>query len=108
MIGLWQAHGLQSVGFSLSFVHRKITPALITRTAVSVGVTRPPAMRMTWSQRHLLGLEDLSRDELENIFDLTEEFVVFSQVPGQKRTELKGKVVVNLFFEPSTRTRTSF
>jgi aspartate carbamoyltransferase catalytic subunit len=56
----------------------------------------------------LLGLEDLSRNELETIFDLAEQFAEGSQRRPKKRGDLKGKVVVNLFFEPSTRTRTSF
>jgi aspartate carbamoyltransferase catalytic subunit len=75
---------------------------------VPVEVARPPSRLTAWSHRHLLGLEDLSKGEIETILNYAEEFAEFSQVPGQKRTELKGKVVVNLFFEPSTRTRTSF
>jgi aspartate carbamoyltransferase catalytic subunit len=61
-----------------------------------------------WTRRHLLGLEDLSRIELETILDTAEEFVEVSQRRRKKRLDLKGKVIVNLFFEPSTRTRTSF
>src|SRR5262245_52897257 len=61
-----------------------------------------------WTHRHLLALEDLSRPELETLLDTADEFVDVSQGGGQKRDDLKGKVVVNLFFEPSTRTRTSF
>jgi aspartate carbamoyltransferase catalytic subunit len=61
-----------------------------------------------WERRHLLGLEDLSRDELVAILDTAEQFVPDSQDRGRKRTNLAGRVVVNLFFEPSTRTRTSF
>jgi aspartate carbamoyltransferase catalytic subunit len=61
-----------------------------------------------WTQRHLLGLEDLSREEIETILDTAEEFVGVSQGRRKKRTDLLGKVVVNLFFEASTRTRTSF
>jgi len=75
---------------------------------VSVDLAKPEARAVRWSQRHLLGLEDLSRKEIETILDTAEEFSEFSQLPGQKRTELKGKTIVNLFFEPSTRTRTSF
>jgi aspartate carbamoyltransferase catalytic subunit len=59
-----------------------------------------------WIRRHLLGLEDLDRQELESVLNAAEEFV--GQGRSEKRTELKGKVVANLFFEPSTRTRTSF
>jgi aspartate carbamoyltransferase catalytic subunit len=75
---------------------------------VTVDVARPHARPQAWTHRHLLGLEELSRAEIETILDYAEEFAAFSQLPGEKRTELKGKVVVNLFFEPSTRTRTSF
>jgi aspartate carbamoyltransferase catalytic subunit len=56
----------------------------------------------------LLGLEDLGRAELETILDFADEFVEASQRRRKKRTDLMGKVVVNLFFEPSTRTRGSF
>jgi aspartate carbamoyltransferase catalytic subunit len=61
-----------------------------------------------WTRRHLLDLEDLSRAELETILDTAEAFVEVSRRRRKKRSDLKGKVVVNLFFEPSTRTRTSF
>jgi aspartate carbamoyltransferase catalytic subunit len=61
-----------------------------------------------WTRRHLLGLEDLSAAEIEAILDTAEGFVEVSQRRRKKRSDLKGKVVVNLFFEPSTRTRASF
>jgi len=61
-----------------------------------------------WTRQHLLGLEELSRAEIEIILDTAEEFVEISERRDGKRDDLKGKVVVNLFFEPSTRTRTSF
>src|SRR5881392_918424 len=60
-----------------------------------------------WDRRHLLGLEDLSRQELLTILDTAEQFVGDGEL-RRKRADLAGKVVVNLFFEPSTRTRTSF
>jgi aspartate carbamoyltransferase catalytic subunit len=68
---------------------------------------REPKPRV-WTRRHLLGLEELSRAEIETILDTAEQFVEVSQRRRKKRSDLKGKVVVNLFFEPSTRTRTSF
>lgn len=61
-----------------------------------------------WTKRHLLGLEELTREELLTILDTAENFVELSQKRRKKSTILSGKVVVNLFFEPSTRTRTSF
>jgi aspartate carbamoyltransferase catalytic subunit len=68
----------------------------------------PEAKPSRWTRRHLLGLEDLSRAELETILATAEGFVEVSQRRRKKLADLKGKVVVNLFFEPSTRTRTSF
>jgi aspartate carbamoyltransferase catalytic subunit len=61
-----------------------------------------------WKQRHLLGLEQLSADEITLILDKAE---VFRRAldGGQRRIPLlTGKTCVNLFFENSTRTRTSF
>ncbi len=73
-----------------------------SRTA---SLVNPPA---TWTRRHLLDLEDLSRAELETILSTAERYVDDAEGPREKHTDLKGKVVANLFFEPSTRTRTSF
>jgi len=58
--------------------------------------------------RHLLGLEDYSGPDLKHILDTAERFTPSSQSPRIKQKLLEGKVVVNLFFESSTRTRTSF
>ena len=58
--------------------------------------------------RHLLGLEDLSAADITRLLDRAEEYVGVGQGSVPKRDDLKGKVVVNLFFEPSTRTRMSF
>jgi aspartate carbamoyltransferase catalytic subunit len=75
---------------------------------VSIELASREAPLVQWTRRHLLGLEDLSRTELETILDTAQDFVEVSQRRRKKRSDLKGKVVVNLFFEPSTRTRTSF
>src|SRR5438309_8475824 len=63
---------------------------------------------MTWHRSHLLGLEELSQAEIVTILDLAEHFTQDIQARRKKRENLAGKVIVNLFFEPSTRTRTSF
>ena len=62
---------------------------------------------VTWTPRHLLGLEDLSREQLVTILDTAEHFAGLPD-QGRRQRHLAGKVMVNLFFEPSTRTRTSF
>ena len=54
---------------------------------------------------HLLGLEMIDRTTIEHIFTLARGFV---DEPRQRRTDLQSKVIANLFFEPSTRTKLSF
>jgi aspartate carbamoyltransferase catalytic subunit len=82
---------------------RQLAPGVDAVTAESPIVVAPG-----WTRRHLLGLEELSREELFTLLDTAEHFLGDALVPRQKRTDLQGKVVVNLFFENSTRTRTSF
>lgn len=60
------------------------------------------------SQRHLLGIEGLSPDDITTILDAAETFHEVSRRPVRKVPTLRGKTVINLFFEASTRTRTSF
>lgn len=61
-----------------------------------------------WPHRHLLGLEELSADEITLILDTAAAFEDVSTRSVKKVPALRGRVVVNLFFEDSTRTRTSF
>lgn len=58
--------------------------------------------------KHLLGLEGLSAAGLTRLLDAAEGFHRVGTGDVPKRDDLKGKVVVNLFYEPSTRTRVSF
>ena len=61
-----------------------------------------------WTRKHLLGLEHLTGDEITLILDQAEEFRQLAAQGETKLSVLNGNVVANLFFEPSTRTRTSF
>jgi len=63
-----------------------------------------------WTRKDLIGIEDLSREEIELILDTAPQFVAVSQrESGIKKVPLlQGRLVVNWFHEPSTRTRTSF
>ncbi|HMF42928.1 MAG TPA: aspartate carbamoyltransferase catalytic subunit, partial [Polyangia bacterium] len=61
-----------------------------------------------FAQRHLLGIEPLSAAEVETILDLGERFLEIAERPIKKVPTLRGKTVINLFLEASTRTRTSF
>jgi aspartate carbamoyltransferase catalytic subunit len=63
-----------------------------------------------WTREHLIGIEDLSRREIEMILDAAPQFSAVQQrESGIKKVPLlQGRLVVNLFMEPSTRTRVSF
>ncbi|MCK4436725.1 aspartate carbamoyltransferase catalytic subunit [bacterium] len=63
---------------------------------------------MQWKRKDLLGLEELTAEEINFILDTAESFKEISLRPIKKVPALRGKTIVNLFFEPSTRTRTSF
>ena len=63
---------------------------------------------MTWTRKDLLGLEELSKEEIEFILSTAESFKEVSSREIKKVPALRGKTVVNLFYEPSTRTRVSF
>jgi aspartate carbamoyltransferase catalytic subunit len=58
--------------------------------------------------RHLLGIADLEPDEISLILDTAEAMTEIAERPIKKVPTLRGRTVVNLFFEPSTRTRMSF
>lgn len=62
----------------------------------------------TWTHRHLLGLEHLSADELTMILDEADRFSVHASQGRLKHNVLNGTLVAQLFFENSTRTRSSF
>jgi aspartate carbamoyltransferase catalytic subunit len=61
-----------------------------------------------WQRKHLLGLRELSDEEITYILDTARGFEQVSTRSIKKAPPLRGKVVVNLFFEDSTRTRNSF
>jgi aspartate carbamoyltransferase catalytic subunit len=61
-----------------------------------------------WAKKDLLGLEQLSEAEINLILDTAGSFKEISERPVKKVPALRGKTVVMLFVEPSTRTRTSF
>src|SRR3954468_14125907 len=58
--------------------------------------------------RHLLGLEPLAAGEITALLDAAERYVGVGEKGMAKRSDLAGAVIANIFYEPSTRTRTSF
>src|SRR6185312_9408183 len=77
---------------------QRIVPALM-----AAGIASPP-----FPHRHLLGIEGLSPDEITLLLDRSESYVEQNRQADKKQGLLRGRTVINLFFENSTRTRTSF
>ena len=65
-------------------------------------------MLMKWKRRDILGLKELTAGEIEFILETAESFREVSLRPIRKVPALRGKTIVMLFFEPSTRTQMSF
>ncbi len=63
---------------------------------------------MALKSKDLLGIDYLEREEIEEIISTAESFKEVSTRDIKKVPALRGRTIVNLFFEPSTRTRTSF
>src|SRR3982750_2164744 len=63
---------------------------------------------MSWNRRHLLDIESLSADEIIAVLDTARAFKTVGERAIKKTPALRGKTVINLFIEPSTRTRISF
>jgi aspartate carbamoyltransferase catalytic subunit len=61
-----------------------------------------------FSHRHILGIDHLSPDDIDHILNTAESFKEISARPIKKVPTLRGNTIINLFFEPSTRTKLSF
>ena len=63
---------------------------------------------MTYPHRHLLAIEGLYPPAIQHLLDLAETYVSLNRAGKTQRDLLRGRTLINLFFEDSTRTRTSF
>jgi len=63
---------------------------------------------LAFKHKHLLGIQELSLSEIKTVLDTAESFYEISTREVKKVPTLRGKTIINLFFEPSTRTRSSF
>src|SRR3954451_18861130 len=83
-----------------------MTTQTADRTTEAARTVPAPATQLR--SRHLLGIEGLTPDEITLILDTAEAMKEVGKRAIKKVPALRGRTVVNLFFEPSTRTRTSF
>jgi len=67
-----------------------------------------PFQKFKFPHRHLLGIEGLSAQDIYALLDLAEEAIEVSRQVEKKRSTLRGRTLINLFFEASTRTQSSF
>jgi aspartate carbamoyltransferase catalytic subunit len=77
---------------------------LFRPTGYSPGLMQP----YRFGHRHLLGIEGLSREDIEHVLDRADAYVELSRQSDKKTATLRGRTLINCFFENSTRTRTSF
>ena len=63
---------------------------------------------MSWTRHHLLDIESLTADEITTVLDTARAFKAVGERAIKKTPALRGKTIINLFIEPSTRTRISF
>ena len=83
-----------------------MTTHAVDRSGSADRTTPQPAASLR--SRHLLGISELTGGEITLILDTAEAMKEIGRRPIKKVPTLRGRTVVNLFFEPSTRTRTSF
>ena len=67
-----------------------------------------PETTPVWRHRHILDIDDFTREEIELVFQTTKAMKEVLSRPIKRVPTLRGKTIVNLFYEPSTRTRLSF
>lgn len=63
---------------------------------------------MSFRHKHILGIDEMSREDIETILDTADSFKEINTRDIKKVPTLRGKTIINLFYEASTRTRTSF
>jgi len=79
-----------------------------SRVSASTSQTAPRGGLPRFSQKHLLGIADLQPYEILDLLDRAEEMIPVSRQERKSLPTLSGKTQINLFFEPSTRTQSSF
>jgi aspartate carbamoyltransferase catalytic subunit len=82
----------------------------VTETGTDAAIPEifPPSVASAWRHRHVIDLDDFSREEIELVFETADAMAEILTRDVKRVPTLRGKTVVTLFYEPSTRTRASF
>src|SRR6201996_8088914 len=107
--GCWTGCGvsdlLPQVNEVLPPTHLRALPSLpISRALMTSAAHADPILQTS----HLLGIETLSVPEISALLDLAETYVTLNRSAEKKTAVLRGRTLINLFFESSTRTQSSF
>jgi aspartate carbamoyltransferase catalytic subunit len=96
------------MGKTCPTVKRRLVERMNQDYQIVFKMTQFSASTYTFPHRHLLGIEGLSRLDIEALLALADEEVALSRQVEKKKSSLRGRTQINLFFEPSTRTQSSF
>jgi aspartate carbamoyltransferase catalytic subunit len=88
--------------------NRRLGPGAIPLYRHGFKMTPGSSGARAFPHKHLLGIEGLSRPDIEMLLAMADEEVSTSRQIEKKKTTLRGRTQINLFFEPSTRTQASF
>jgi len=78
------------------------------KSVTPIAETFPPPSISSWNHHHVLDLDDFTREEIELTLEITDAMSEILTREVKKVPTLRGKTIINLFYEPSTRTRSSF
>ena len=78
------------------------------RSSTVIPETFPPPSIDVWRHRHILDLDDFTKEEIELVFEIADAMTEILTREVKRVPTLRGKTIVTLFYEPSTRTRASF
>jgi len=79
-----------------------------SRSGIAAPDTFPPSSTAVWQHSHILDLDDFTREEINLVLEIADAMAEVLTREVKKVPTLRGKTVVTLFYEPSTRTRASF
>src|SRR5262249_19366168 len=107
-VGMRSRHQLENIHNCFGGSARAPLRGAAARPIETALMNIAPKPTFVLNQRHLLGIEGLSREEILGLLDLAENFVELNRQIDKKQVSLRGRTLINLFFEVSTRTQASF
>ncbi len=96
------------MGKSGTHVKRTLVVLAISLYPMVFDMSKTTPSNFIFPHKHLLGIQGLSRPDIEQLLELADEEVSLSRQVEKKKSVLRGRTQINLFFEPSTRTQASF